>query len=147
MDGVPSAEVGADVSGGVVDPETVEVGVGAASDEAAAEVRSPASSEIRQEKSGGMFRAAEERLSGIVDCIERRRIVEVLRGSVGVGGIEQETRAEFRAKGEFGTVGEGAVDVDVLADESCGIDCDVVDLVVEEIVEVGRGQLETIVEK
>ena len=41
-DGVPSAEIGAHVSGGVIDAESVEIGVGAASDETSAEVRSPA---------------------------------------------------------------------------------------------------------
>lgn len=89
MDGVPSAEVSADVPRGVIDVESVEVGVGAASDKAAAEIRSEARSEIGQEESRGMFGAAEERLSRIVDGIEWRRIVEVLRGREGVGGVDE----------------------------------------------------------
>ena len=44
MNGVPSAEVGANVSGGVIDAEAKKIGVGATADEAAARDSRPSAS-------------------------------------------------------------------------------------------------------
>ena len=65
MDGVPSAYVGADVTGGVIDVEGQEVGVRTTSDEASGEVCSPAGTEIIQKNSGGMFGAAQQGEPGL----------------------------------------------------------------------------------
>src|SRR5436305_12460512 len=59
VDGIPSAYVGADVAGGVVDVEAQEVGVGAASYETSREVPSPARAEIGEQDGSGVLGATQ----------------------------------------------------------------------------------------
>src|ERR1039457_5594086 len=86
---VPSAKVRAHVSRRMIDAKAIEVRVRPAAHEAPADVRPPARTKIREQKSARMFRTSKQRLARIVYGIKRRRVVEILRRSVGVGGIQQ----------------------------------------------------------
>jgi len=106
VDGVPSAEIGANVAGGVVDVEAVEIIVGAAADEASTEVRSPTAAEIRQQRGGGVFGTAQQRLAGVVLRVDGSGIAENLSGCVSVCGIEQHPAAELGLQFDLGALGE-----------------------------------------
>jgi len=51
-DGVPSVDVGADVTGGVIDPKAEEIGVGAFSDEACPPGSRPSARPIEKQRPG-----------------------------------------------------------------------------------------------
>jgi hypothetical protein len=63
-DGIPSADIDADVSGGVVDVEAFKVRIRAAADETASKICAPTHTEIIQHQSSGVFGPAEKRRTG-----------------------------------------------------------------------------------
>lgn len=93
-----------------------------------------------------MFRTSQKRLAGIELDVDGRWIVEDLCGGIGISRRQQQARSQFRLQVEFGAVGQRFVDVDVLADKILGVDFDVIDLIVEEIVEVRSIEDRSIVE-
>src|ERR1700690_1084332 len=140
IDGVPSAEIEAGVAGGVVDAEAIEIGVGAATDEACADVSAPAGAEPGEEAGGGVFGAEQEGVSGIERETEGARwgavgIVEGFGRGVGVGGGELELARDASLHFELGSVSERTFEIEelILASRKRSR----FDLVVEEVIEVG----------
>ena len=69
-DSIPSAQIGADVSGGMVEAEAEEIAVGAPANEASAERGSPAASQPGHERSRRM--PGQQRLPRILIKPDRR---------------------------------------------------------------------------
>src|ERR1035438_5113582 len=70
--------------------------------------------------------------------INRRRIIENLGGSVRICRVEQQPATKFGLQSNFSALRERLIDVEVLTDEIHGINLFIVNLVVKQIVEIGR---------
>ena len=106
-DGIPSAQVHAGISGRVVDAEAEEIGIGAAADDAGAEIRPPSGSEITQQQAPRVFGTAQQRRTCGMERIKGKGSFQNLRGVVGVAAVEDEVARETTLEFHFGAVGHG----------------------------------------
>src|ERR1700685_967702 len=138
VNGIPSAKIGPHIARRMIDVERVEIRIRPRTHEASTQIRTPPRPEIRKQQSRRMLRTPQQRLPRIVKIIHRRRIVENLRGRIGVSRVQQKPRPQLRLQLHLCAVRERFIHVLVLTNKVHQVNLDVVDLVVKQVVEVSR---------
>ena len=87
---VPTAEICANVSGSMINAEPEEITVGSTANKTAAQIRSPAPSQIRERSGPRMLGPPQQRLPGIVNRIEGSRIIKILRRRIRICCVQQQ---------------------------------------------------------
>src|ERR1700680_613483 len=141
---VPAAHIHAHVPRRVSDAESKEIRVWPSPHKASSQISSPALSEISDQRCGRVLGTPYERLSRREQGITKVRRgaqgrLQNLRRSVGVRGVQGQSRDDFTLKFNFGPVSERLIYVHVLANECLGTGGEF-NLVAEQVVVVGGSQ-------
>src|ERR1051326_8899125 len=105
----------------MIDAEAQKIGIGAPSNETAAEFCAPPRSKIVDQRARRMLRTANQWLSRHEQWVERKWLFEDMRGGVGVSESSPDVRHRTALQFNFRAVRYRFVDIDVLALTETGL--------------------------